>query len=156
MGLKEEVMSLVSGNSLRETTDLAEAEELLQSVRDKLVKMSGEMPDGGYTFKSEIIKFDSNGQWSLDKANTLDYSKMKPRRPEARSIDYSKLKDKAREKSWKGSIDRARRAAEAAKTPKLHDQVEKQGAMAPPSTPPAPAPDSFSTGMPPTRVTGTN
>jgi hypothetical protein len=43
--------------------------------------------------KEEVFKFDSNGQWKMEKAGSIDYAKMNAPKPkmESPSIDYAKM-----------------------------------------------------------------
>ncbi len=59
-------------------------------ISDKGVKVRNITPFG----KEEVCKFDSNGQWKMEKAGSIDYAKMNApakMKPESPSIDYGKM-----------------------------------------------------------------
>ena len=71
----------------------------------------------------DFVKFDDMGQWSIEKANTLDYKKINPKpdyksmEDKAPKLDYSKMEaPKPQPKPWAGAAERAANVKAGIKT----------------------------------------
>jgi hypothetical protein len=166
MEVKEIVERLMKSEDVSEhitPENVKEVEYVLESMKKN---MMGTPDAGPMGMPMEMVKFDSKGQWSIEKANTLDYSKInqkpdyKSMEAKAPTLDYSKMSaPKAQPKPWAGAADKASKVKSGIKTGETavqtmqgRGQIKKQDAM----DAFADGPEDFSTATPSTPITGPN